>query len=64
MERRVPTVERFVRLIVAGGVAFVAGLWIVTLFEAWSGPWIGGVAFVLLGGASLLAGIGSEIEVR
>lgn len=54
--------ERFVRAVVAGGLALVAGLWTVTLSAAGSVPWLLGVALVALGSAGLAAGIGSEIE--
>lgn len=55
--------ERFVQLIVAGGVALVAGLWIVALFDPWSTVWLAGVALSLLGVGSLFAGITSEIDL-
>ena len=54
--------ERFVRLIVAGGVALVAGLWAVRLFEWGTTPSLAGVALVLLGASALGVGIASEIE--
>lgn len=56
--------ERFVQLVTAGGVALVAGLWLVTLFGRGTTPWLLGGALVLLGVAGLAAGIGSEVEVR
>lgn len=55
-------VERFVWLLVGGGLALVAGLWAVTLSGPWSAPWVAGLLFVLLGVGGLLGGIGSEIE--
>ena len=54
--------ERFVQSIVAGGVALVAGLWIATLVDAGSLPWLVGVALALLGAGGLAVGIRSEIE--
>lgn len=54
--------ERFVRLIVVGGVVLVGGLWLVALLETRSTAWLAGVVLVLLGTASLAAGIASEIE--
>lgn len=54
--------ERFVRLLVVGGVVLVGGLWLVVLSEAWSIAWLAGVALAVLGTGSLAAGIGSEIE--
>lgn len=72
MERLVQTIrhqvqrargaERFVRLIVGGGIALVAGLWIVTLASGWSVPWIVGAVLVLLGIGGLVVGIRSEID--
>lgn len=60
--RRARAVERFVRLIVAGGIALVAGLWLVTIAGDWSLPWLLGVAVILAGTGALAAGIRSEIE--
>lgn len=53
--------ERFVQLVTAGGVALVAGLWVVTLFDAQSAVAFG-AAFVLLGVGGLAAGIWLEID--
>lgn len=55
-------VERFVRLIVVGGLALVAGLWVAALSNAWSLPWLLGAALVLLGIGGLTAGIRSELD--
>ncbi|MFC4439472.1 MULTISPECIES: hypothetical protein [Natrialbaceae] len=55
--------ERFVRLIVAGGVVLVGGLWLVALFERASPPWLLGLALALLGTVSLVAGMVSELEI-
>jgi len=55
--------ERFVALIVAGGLAVVAGLWVVTLLETWSSPWLLGITLVVLGAAGLGTGIRSRIRV-
>lgn len=60
--RRVGAVERFVRLVVAGGIALVAGLWVAALSNAWSLPWLLGAALVLLGIGGLTAGIRSELD--
>lgn len=54
--------ERFVRLIVAGGLALVAGLWLVALLERGSLPWLAGVVLALVGIAGLARGIESEIR--
>lgn len=49
--------ERFVTLVVGGGLAFVAGLWTVTLTAAWTPFWFTGVALAAVGLAVLVAGI-------
>jgi hypothetical protein len=54
--------ERFVRLIVAGGIALVGGLWFVAVFEPWSIAWAAGAALAVLGTGGLVAGIASEID--
>lgn len=54
--------ERFVRFIVAGGIALVAGLWLVALLERGSLPWLAGVALAVVGIAGLAWGIASEIR--
>lgn len=60
--RRARGVERFVRLVVGGGVVLVAGLWIATLSAARSPPWLLGVALVALGVGGLAVGIRSQID--
>ncbi|SDR34775.1 hypothetical protein [Natronobacterium texcoconense] len=54
--------ERFVQAIVAGGIALVAGLWLVELFEWWSLAWLAGVVLAVVGTGSVFAGIFSELE--
>ncbi|WP_137289309.1 hypothetical protein [Natronorubrum halophilum] len=54
--------ERFVRLIVAGGVVLVVALWLAALFERGSTLWIVGTALAVLGIGVLTAGIFSELE--
>ncbi|WP_254762037.1 hypothetical protein [Natrinema marinum] len=54
--------ERFVRLMVAGGVVLVGGLWLAALVDFGSGPWLAGIALALLGRAGVFAGIASELE--
>lgn len=54
--------ERFVRLIVAGGVVLVGALWVVAFFDPWSVAWLAGVVLTLLGVGGLSVGISSEIE--
>lgn len=56
--------ERFVRLVGVGGVALVGGLWAVELAGAGSALGLLGVLLAALGGAVLLAGIRTEIDVR
>ncbi|MFC7007377.1 hypothetical protein [Halalkalicoccus salilacus] len=56
-------VERFVWLIVGGGIALVAGLWLVAFFDAWSVAWLAGAGLALLGAGSLGGGIDSRIEI-
>lgn len=60
--RRAAEAERFVRLIVGGGVALVAGLWVAALSNAWSPPWLLGAALALLGTGALAAGIRRELD--
>ncbi|MDS0223210.1 hypothetical protein NDI54_17845 [Haloarcula sp. S1AR25-5A] len=54
--------ERFVTLVVAGGLALVAGLWAVRLAATLSAGWLGGVALTFLGLAALGVGIGRELS--
>ncbi|WP_336363658.1 hypothetical protein [Halalkalicoccus salilacus] len=56
-------VERFVWLIVGGGIALIAGLWLVAFFDAWSIAWLAGAGLALLGAGSLGGGIDSRIEI-
>lgn len=53
--------ERFVELVVAGGLATVAGLWVTRLTATHSTPWLAGVALAVLGLAGLGAGIAREV---
>lgn len=55
-------VERFVQLVVAGGIALVAGLWTATLTTPQSPGWLLGSALALLGLVGLAVGIWSEID--
>lgn len=55
--------ERFVRLLLGGGFALVAGLWTLRLTGGWRAPWLVGAALVALGIGGLAVGIGSELEV-
>jgi len=54
--------ERFVRFVVAGGLALVAGLWTLHLSVLWSPSWLVGVALAVAGLAALAVGIGRELE--
>jgi len=56
--------ERFVRLIVAGGLSLLAGLWAATLTTTGSRIWYGGLVLVLVGLAGLAAGIQLAIDIR
>lgn len=55
--------EWFVRYVVAGGIALVAGLWAAAWFATGSGPWLAGVALAALGLVGLATGIGRELSV-
>jgi len=54
--------ERFVRLIVAGGLALVAGLWISQSGPQGSAAWLVGVVLAALGVVALAVGIYSPLE--
>lgn len=54
--------ERFVQIIVAGGLALLAGLWLAQSTVLTSQAWLGGVALVALGVIALAVGINSQIE--
>ncbi|WP_293032399.1 hypothetical protein [Natronococcus sp.] len=54
--------ERFVGLIVAGGLAVVAGLWLLALLESGAVGWGLGIALTALGTGALGVGIASELE--
>lgn len=56
--------ERFVGLIVAGGLALIGGLWAIAFSAAWTGVWLAGVVLAGLGIVGLSAGIASELEFR
>lgn len=56
--------ERFVGLIVAGGLALVAGLWLLALLESGAAGWVLGLALTVLGTAVLGVGIASELELE
>lgn len=55
-------VERFVRSIVAGGIALIGGLWVARFSTFDSMGWWVGVGLVTLGIGALGWGIWSEIE--
>jgi hypothetical protein len=60
---RARRVEAFARRVVAGGLALVAGLWLVDL-GARPGPvWIGGLTLALFGIVALATGIWSQVDV-
>ena len=56
------TVEPFVRRIVAGGLAVLAGLWALALLESGSAAWLVGPVLVFAGVASLAAGIARPLD--
>ncbi len=49
--------ERFVQAITGGGLSLVAGLWLVTLFEAGALLFLLGLVLVLFGVGGLAGGI-------
>lgn len=55
-------VERFVRFLVAGGLALVAGLWLTALYPPATPLWLLGVALALGGVAALAVGIESQVD--
>jgi len=60
--QRARGVERFVRLIVGGGIALVAGLWITVLSTTGSWPWLVGSLLIFVGVGGVGGGIWSEID--
>lgn len=54
--------EGFVKLVVAGGITLVAGLWALRVADALSAEWLVGVGLVAIGVAGLAAGIWSEVD--
>jgi uncharacterized membrane protein HdeD (DUF308 family) len=54
--------ERFVTLVLAGGLGLVAGLWTLRLSTRWSPAWLVGVVLVVAGAAGLAGGIRRELE--
>lgn len=63
IERRLPRVERFVQLILAGGIGLVAGLWLLTGFESTTPAWLAGAGLTVAGAVALAVGIRSELDV-
>lgn len=59
---RVAGIQRFVRFIVVGGLALLAGLWVVTIARPWAAPWIVGLALVLLGAGGVTVGIWRPLD--
>lgn len=55
--------ERFVQLVVGGGVSLVAGLWLVELTAMGSGTWLVGMALAVGGAGALAYGIGGGARV-
>ncbi|GGL51168.1 hypothetical protein [Halocalculus aciditolerans] len=59
---RLPAIERFARLVVAGGLLLLVGLWTTELTASLRPLWLVGVALSLLGVAALAAGIYEELD--
>lgn len=55
-------VERFVQVIVTGGISLIGGLWLARLSPFDSTGWWIGVGLVAVGIGALAWGIGSEVE--
>lgn len=55
--------ERFVRLLVAGGFALVTGLWLVEIARPGASPWLAGLVAAVAGSGAILAGIATELEI-
>lgn len=55
-------IEPFAMVVVVGGLAMVAGLWLVELFDVLSTAWVLGVGVTALGLLLLGAGINSQVE--
>jgi len=62
LEGPTPRVERFLQLVVAGGLALVAGLWLTAAFAVGTAGWLVGGGLALLGVVGLTAGIHRELE--
>jgi hypothetical protein len=62
LDGRLPCVERFVQLVVAGGLTLVAGLWLTAAFALPTAGWLAGAGLALLGTGGLAAGIRRELE--
>jgi hypothetical protein len=61
--------EGFIRLVIGGGLALVAGLWLAELSGTLAGPaarWslVAGGVLALAGAVALGAGVGAEVEWR
>lgn len=54
--------ERFVQAIGAGGVALVAGLWLLALFAPRRAMWLVGLGLVVVGIGGLIWGIRTELS--
>ena len=46
-----------------GGLALVAGLWLVELAPRWSGAWLSGTVLAVAGCAGLAAGIRMALSI-
>jgi len=57
----IPRVERFLQLVVAGGLALVVGLWLTAAFAVGTASWLAGGGLALLGVGGLADGIFREL---
>lgn len=62
--RRAMRAERFVRHIVVGGIALVAGLWVASASPPESPGWLVGAVIALGGLAGLIAGIWRPLSLQ
>lgn len=54
--------ERFVELVVAGGLVLVAGLWLWVLSPAASLAWVASIVLAVAGTGVVLSGIWGELD--
>lgn len=59
---RFARMERFVELVVAGGLVLVAGLWLWVLSPAGSPAWVASIVLAVAGTGVVLSGIWGELD--